>query len=358
MDNLQQAHTSSARSHYFSDEYYYEGNNDLDTSLRLIRYNKETWENVPLKTDGNSLRKYIKDDCINWFNIRGFRNGKLIASVVKEFGLHPLNVKDILNPAEVVKVENQKDYFFITLNNCSFNAKNHISTEHICLFVCRNIIISFCETEATVFLLVEKAIKQNILNIRQGGEGVLLAFLLNAVVADLIKTADRVEQMLEKLEDVLLENHYNQGNVGIKIQQCLHAHLLIRKNVQPLKDEFPKLLIHRDDMLITPQAVPLLSDVSDQVKYILQATDNSKDMIASLVDLYVSNNDLRTNAIMKRLTIVSTLFIPITFLVGVWGMNFHFMPELDWKFGYFFAWITILLTVLITWLLMKKKKWF
>ena len=96
----------------------------------------------------------------------------------------------------------------------------------------------------------------------------------------------------------------------------------------------------------------------DHVQFIIQTTESCREIISSLVDLYISNNDLRMNAIMKRLTIVSTIFIPLTFLAGIWGMNFKMMPELDWQYGYGIAWSLMLLTAISTWLYMRKKDWF
>ena len=110
--------------------------------------------------------------------------------------------------------------------------------------------------------------------------------------------------------------------------------------------------------IISPDIRPIYNDLSDQLQFIIQTTESCREIISSLVDLYISNNDLRMNAIMKRLTIVSTIFIPLTFLAGIWGMNFKMMPELDWQYGYGIAWSLMLLTAISTWLYMRKKDWF
>ncbi len=132
--------------------------------------------------------------------------------------------------------------------------------------------------------------------------------------------------MLEDIEETLLDIKSDQGNMGSMIQQRRHEYMLIRKNSQPLKEQFPKLL-RTENGIISPDMLPIY-------------------------------NDLRMNAIMKRLTVVSTLFIPLTFLVGVWGMNFKLMPELDWRYGYGIAWGIMFLTGILTWIYMRKKDWF
>ena len=133
--------------------------------------------------------------------------------------------------------------------------------------------------------------------------------------------------------------------------------MIIRKNSLPLKDQFSKLL-RTENGIITPDILPIYNDLQDQLQFVIQTTESCREITSSLVDLYISNNDLRMNAIMKRLTIVSTLFIPLTFLVGVWGMNFKIMPELDWRYGYFMAWVVMIATGVLTWLYMKRKDWY
>ena len=145
--------------------------------------------------------------------------------------------------------------------------------------------------------------------------------------------------------------------MGQLIQQRRKEYMVIRKNSQPLKEQFVKLL-RTENGIISADILPIYNDLSDQLQFIIQTTESCREIISSLVDLYISNNDLRMNAIMKRLTIVSTIFIPLTFLAGIWGMNFKMMPELDWQYGYGIAWSLMLLTAISTWLHMRKKDWF
>ena len=168
---------------------------------------------------------------------------------------------------------------------------------------------------------------------------------------------DRRKEMLEDIEETLLDIKSDQGNMGSMIQQRRHEYMLIRKNSQPLKEQFPKLL-RTENGIISPDMLPIYNDLADQLQFVIQTTESCREIISSLVDLYISNNDLRMNAIMKRLTVVSTLFIPLTFLVGVWGMNFKLMPELDWRYGYGIAWGIMFLTGILTWIYMRKKDWF
>lgn len=161
--------------------------------------------------------------------------------------------------------------------------------------------------------------------------------------------------MLEDIEELLLDIHNIPANTGQLIQERRKESITIRKNAQPLKEQFIKL--SKNPALISAELLPLFNDIYDQILFTLQTTESCREIISSLVDLYISNNDLRMNAIMKRLTVVSTIFIPLTFLAGVWGMNFQFMPELGWKYGYLFAWLLMLLAGLISWLYLRRKDW-
>ena len=141
-----------------------------------------------------------------------------------------------------------------------------------------------------------------------------------------MESASKVEEMLEDIEETLLDIKNDQGNMGLLIQQRRKEYMVIRKNSQPLKEQFAKLL-RTENGIISSDILPIYNDLSDQLQFIIQTTESCREIISSLVDLYISNNDLRMNAIMKRLTIVSTIFIPLTFLAGIWGLNYMMMPE-------------------------------
>ena len=204
---------------------------------------------------------------------------------------------------------------------------------------------------------MHKAIDSNVLNIRGRGAGLLLAFLLNTIIANLSDSASKADGLLEEIEETLLAFRDDQQNMGLLIQQRRREYLTLRKNSRPLKDQFAKLL-RLPGGLVTPDIQPIYDDLQDQVQYIIQTTDICQEVISSLADLYISNNNLRMNAIMKRLTIVSTLFIPLTFLAGVWGMNFKGMPELGWEYGYVAAWGVMLAVGGCTWFYMRRKDWY
>lgn len=145
-------------------------------------------------------------------------------------------------------------------------------------------------------------------------------------------------------------------DIGAQILSLRRRYMDLKRTVMPLKEQFSRLL-RSDSRLIRKGTRPFLNDVNDHLLYVAQSIDSCRETLASLMDLYVSNNDLRMNDIMKRLTVVSTIFIPLTFLVGVWGMNFRNMPELEWKYGYAAAWGVMIVIGVIVYLFFRTKKW-
>ncbi len=341
---------------HLSDKYYYVGEHETVTEIRLTQYNKTSLTTRQVKTSEPSFDKLTDVDHINWFQVSGLMDSDVITRIVKDCGLHTLDAKDVLTPQHVIKIDAYRGRLMIILNSSFYNDNMEMRSEHISMIVSGNVVITFTESNNPVFESVMQDLKTNTLDIREKGSGLLLAFLLNTVVAHLVESAAKVEDRLEQIEDTLLDINNDQKNIGAEIQQRRRDYMTIRKNSQPLKEQFPKLLQLGND-IITEELLPIYDDLFDQIRFINQTMESCKEISSSLVDLYISNNDFRMNAIMKRLTVVATIFIPLTFLVGLWGMNFEFMPELNWKYGYLFAWVIMLFVGIFTWLFLKRKKW-
>lgn len=342
---------------HLSDLYTYSGEHETATGIKLTQYTPDLLTTTEIQITSAPFDKLISDTGINWFQVSGLTDAATITRLVKEFGMHNLDAKDILTPQHVVKVEEYDNHLLIITNSCYYDANLELRTEHICLMATGNVVISFTESSNPVFEGCQKALLSNMLNIRGRNTDILLAFLLNTIISNLVESASRIEEMLEDIEETLLDIRTDQKNVGQLIQQRRHEYMIIKKNSQPLKDQFAKLL-RVSNGFVSKDVSPIYNDLYDQLLYVTQTIESCREIISSLVDLYISNNDLRMNAIMKRLTVVSTIFIPLTFLVGVWGMNFNSMPELEWRYGYILAWSVIILTAIIVGLFLKKKNWY
>lgn len=340
-----------------SERYHYVGEEKTTTGLHLTHYDTHAKSTVAIDPASASFKQLTNPKQINWIEVRGLTNDELISRIVREFGLHNVDAKDILTPQHVAKIEEYEGRLLIVLNTCYLDDVSELTPEHVAILVVENTIVTFTERDSDLFASVHQAIDENVLRIREKPIGLLLAFLLNALAASLVEHASRVEEALGDLEETLLDPDGETTNIGPDIQRYRRAYMLVRRNAQPLKEQFPKLL-RATNGLITQELLPIYYDIQDQLVFVLQATESCREITASLVDLYIANNDLRMNQIMKRLTIVSTIFIPLTFLAGIWGMNFKGMPELDWRYGYAAAWAIMILTALGTWLYMKRKDWY
>lgn len=340
-----------------SDKYFYVGVHETETDIQLIQYNDNSFVSHDVRNDAPDFSKLTDNKYINWFQVSGLTDSDVITRMVKECGFHNLDAKDILTPQHVIKIEEYKERLLIILNSCFYNENKELHSEHISIVVSGNVVMTFTESNNPVFESVMEALKTNLLNIRKKGTGLLIAFLLNTVIANLAESASKVEDYMEDIEEALLNPESKMDNIGQQIQERRRDYMVIRKNSQPLKEQFPKIL--RSEMgIVTEDLLPVYGDLSDQIQFVIQTMEGCRDIISSLVDLYISNNDLKMNSIMKRLTVVSTIFIPLTFLVGVWGMNFEIMPELGWQYGYLVAWGIMIIVGLLTWLFLKKKDWY
>ncbi len=181
--------------------------------------------------------------------------------------------------------------------------------------------------------------------------------MINEIINNYGDEVVRLEVDLEELEDQLLNINQMQDTLIGCIQEKRREMINLRKSLFPFKGELAKLL-RVDSELINSQGNPYFKEIYDQLLYILQNLESCREILSSLIDLYLNNNDLKMNIVMKQLTVVATIFIPLTFLAGVWGMNFKFMPELEYKHGYLIAWFLMICIGVLIWLFMRRKKWF
>ena len=198
-------------------------------------------------------------------------------------------------------------------------------------------VFSFQESDLPLFDNIEKAITQNTARVRNRPTDYLFCLLINNVFSNYLDIIATLEDVLGTMEDEIITGN-PRDDFGNRIQANRRDYLQLKKSILPLKDDFNKL--------------------EDRMLFIIQSIEICRETQASLLDLYFSNNDLKMNEIMKRLTVVTTIFIPLTFVVGVWGMNFKSMPELEWQYGYLMAWGLMGIIVIGVWWYIKKQHWY
>jgi len=292
---------------------------------------------------------------VTWININGLHNVDIIEKVGRHFDIHPLTLEDIVNTGQRPKVEDFENYLFVVLKMLSFDAgAGHISSEQISLILGKHYLFSFQEQEGDVFDPVRQRIRQAKGRIRRSGCDYLAYALTDAVVDHYFVVLEKLGEQIEDLEEELLKEP------TLKTLQTIHSLkreiLYFRKQVWPLR-EVLSALVKDQSNLIEDMTQVFLRDVYDHTIQVIDTIESMRDVLSGLQDLYLSTISNRMNEVMKVLTIMATIFIPLTFIAGIYGMNFEFMPELKWKWSYPLLWV-LLVTIFVAMLLwFKRKRW-
>jgi len=334
----------------------YFGDKNIPMSIELVQYNSGYIDirDIPMTS---SLKDFIDESKVNWFRVTGISDAALVNKICLEFGLHNFDVKDLLSDQQVAKVVAYDNVNYVLMS--SFYQENdtlNLDDMQVAFIMGKNFIISFQEAALPVFDDVKKEIEENNVMIRQKGTDFLLYILLNIVNLSNINAVMSIEDELAAIEDNLIAGKDSEGTLQF-LHVCRVNYTHIKRSVVSLREEFSNLL-HNTNKLIKDENIVYFNDFDDRMRTTLGDLVSFHESLTSLSDMYYNNNNLKMNEIIKRLTIVSTIFIPLTFLVGVWGMNFDFMPETELKYGYLAAWLILIVIAVFTYLWMRKQKWF
>jgi len=347
--------TAHKKNKHLTEIPVYTGQFNVKTHIQCISYSADTFLENKAGTVQEALAN-IRDGYINWIRVFGMTDTKLIIKLIGSIGLDIMDAKDILTTQRIMSVEEYTKNIVVILP-VSYTIEGEKCSEQVALIMGRNYLITIKESDHLLFNGIYSGIKDS--KIRKFGNNdaaFLMASILNEVIATYGDEIIQLEDELEGLEDQLLDINQMPKDMISSIQEKRRRLIELRKMLTPFKDQLSKLL-RVDPGLIDEKVIPYFKDVYDQLLYILQNIESCREILSSLVDLYLSNNDVKMNRVMKQLTLVATIFIPLTFLVGVWGMNFQFMPELSWKYGYLFAWIIMAIIGGTVWWYLKRKDW-
>ena len=348
------------KNNLLSEKLIYTGDSQTPTHLHLCTYNATEMQEKSGDTFP-SVKDTLDNARINWLQVHGLKNTEAIREICTHFEIDFLVLQDILNSNHPTKIEEHDRYIVLIMkifipNTHKESELDELLQQQVCIILGSNYVLTFLEKETDFFDDVNSALRNDVLKIRSRQTDYLLSVLLNSVMANYISTISSIDDALEDLEEELL-TITDENDIGVQIQALRRQYMLMKKSILPLKEQYVKLL-RAENLLIHKVNRAFFNDVNDHLQFVLQTIEICRETLSSLVDLYISNNDLRMNNIMKRLTIVSTIFIPLTFLAGVWGMNFKWMPELDWRYGYLSAWLVMVITGIIVYLFFRKKNWY
>ncbi len=304
----------------------------------------QTLEGV-LPTDGGA---------VTWIHIDGLHEIHLLEQMGVNFGLHPLILEDILNTEQRPKSEDHGDYLYIVLRLFHEEAGGGLIPEQVSIVFGRNWLISLQEKEGRLLDPVRERLRNEKGRLRKAGADYLAHALLDAMVDSYFVILDKFGEKVESLEEALIGRPLPATLRAI--QALKREMILLRKSVWPLREVLGGLG-RSDSPLIREQSVIYFRDIYDHAVQVIDTIETYRDMLSGMLDIYLSSISYRMNEIMKVLTIIATVFMPLTFLAGVYGMNFRYMPELEWHWGYFALWGVMVVIAIFMLIYFRRKKW-
>jgi len=333
--------------------------NQGQTVISLFQYDQETVFEGQFDSFEELMSRYDPTK-VNWINIEGLGDLDLIRKMGERFKLHPLSLEDVLNTTQRPKFEHYDDHFFIVTEMLYFSPDEELLFEQVSMFMGANFVITFQEESGQdVFDAVRRRLRTGRGFARTRKSDYLTYALLDAVVDHFFPILEVLGDGIEDLEDALLERP--SKSTLRELHECKRLLLQVRRASWPQREVLSAIM--RDDTgLVARETQVFLRDCYDHITQIIDIIESYRDLTAGLMDLYLSSVGARTNEIMRVLTVVSTIFIPLTFIAGVYGMNFDTdspfnMPELKFRYGYIGFWVVAICIVIGMYLMMRRRKW-
>ncbi len=319
-----------------------------------IKYNEDSY--VEKETESiEECFQYQDQSAYTWINIDGLHDVDIIGKVGEQFGLHPLVQEDILNSGQRPKIDDYGKYLYIVTNMITYDeVARQVKSEQVSIVLGPDYVISFQETHGDVFDPVRERLRKGKGRIRTAGADYLVYALIDAIVDHYFIMLEMVAEEVESLEEALLTDPTPETLQ--KIHDLKRELIFLRKSVWPLREMISS--IERDELnLIQEKTGVFFRDVYDHTIQTIDTIETFRDMVSGMMDMYMSSVSNRMNEVMKVLTIIATLFIPLTFIAGIYGMNFKYMPELEWPWMYPVIWGIMVAVALGMVVYFRKKRW-
>jgi len=299
--------------------------------VTAIQYSEELYQEREIERFQECLPR--DKSTVTWLNIDGVHQVQLVETIGTCFTLHPLTLEDIVNTGQFPKLEDYEDYLFIVLKMLYYDEKeNEIEVEQVSLCLGSNFVVSFQEEIGRdVFNPVRERLRNGKGRIRKMGADYLAYSLIDAIIDSYFIILEKLGERIEDLEEQVVKD---PGEKSIReLHQFKREMIFLRKSVWPLREVISSM--QRGDSPFIHESMHIyLRDVYDHTIRIIETIETFRDILSGILDIYVSSISNRINSVMKVLTIIATIFMPLTFLAGVYGMNFKYMPELEWHWGY------------------------
>ena len=322
--------------------------------ITAIEYDETRWQEKEVATIEECFP--VKGEpTITWIHIRGVHQIAPIEEIGKRLNLHPLLLEDIVNTEQRPKLEEYGDYIFVTSKTLHYEERGDaVQAEQISIIFGSHVVVSFEEHERDEFSSIRERLRNGKGRIRKMGADYLVYALMDTIVDDYFVVLERLGERIEFLEGELISTP-TPKTVRI-LHNLKREMILLRKSVWPLREVISGME-RGESPLIKEATLVYLRDVYDHTIRVIDTVETFRDLLSGMLDIYLSSISNRMNEVIKVLTIITTIFIPMSFIAGVFGMNFKYMPELEWRFGYPLA-LAIMCAIGVAMLLyFRKKRW-
>jgi magnesium transporter len=325
-------------------------------TISCTRYGADRCEETkPASVNESDFKLAGDNQGVTWIDVDGVHDTAVLEQFGSAFGLHPLVLEDIVNTSQRPKLEDFGTYIFVALKMITYDRNlRAVSSEHVSLILGEGYVLSFQENPGDVFGPVRERIRTGKGRMRRSGADYLFYALIDAVVDYYFEVLEQLGDDIEELEQEVVEQATPATLRGV--HHLKREMILLRRSVWPVREAVNALVRDESD-LVTEGTRIFLRDLYDHTIQVIDTVETFRDILSGLLDVYLSSLSNRMNEIMKVLTIISSIFIPLTFIVGVYGMNFKYMPELEWSWGYPSVWILMILSALGLLRLFQKKGW-
>ena len=334
---------------------------EVPLRISLVDFSHGEYDEKPLATV-RECRPYLNRSTTTWIHLQGNAPPETLHELSGLLGLHMLALEDVLNEGQRAKLEEYDEQIFVVMHLPVLTAEHRVAAEQVSLFLGQGFLVSFCSAASDPFDLVRDRLRRQVGPIRRCRSDYLLYALLDSIVDEAFPLLELYGELIESLEDDLLD-HPDQDTLS-RIHLVRRDLLLMRRTLWPQREVLSRL--HRGECAcIEPETRVYLRDCYDHTVQILDLVESYREMASSMLEVYLSSVSNRLNESMRVLTVIATIFIPLTFVVGVYGMNFGAnaeswwaMPELRWDYGYPAVWLVMILIAAVLLYAFKRRNWF
>ncbi|MEY4668691.1 MAG: magnesium transport protein CorA [Pseudomonadota bacterium] len=319
-----------------------------------IRYAPDAYE-PPRIVPVHECRPEGVSTGVVWYTVDGVHNVDVLKAIGENFRLHPLVVEDIGNTTQRPKLEGFDGYYFLAAKMITYDGRtSKLKSEHVSIVFGHGFLVLFLQDPEDLFAPIRQRLEAGKGRIRAQGSDYLAYALVDAIVDYYFHVLEEIGDRVERLEDQVV------SNPTVRTLRSIHdvkrELIALRRSIWPMR-EVVNAMIRDESPLVSKDVKIYLRDLYDHTIHVIDSVETMRDIITGTLDVYLSSVSNRLNQVMKVLTVMSSIFIPLTFIVGVYGMNFHYMPELEWRWGYPAVWLFMIVLSFVLLVLFRRKNW-